>query len=491
MEFDKQIAIHRALLANSTLRFTKGMFKEINKTPYVIGEHHRMICDALDRVIKGKTRKLMINIAPRYGKTELCSRQFIAYGFALNPACNFLHLSYSGGLTQGNSEAVKDIINCDYFQTLFEAKIDKSHNARSSWATVQGGCMYATSTLGQITGFGAGKTDRIEDEDDESVVDEFFERFNPDGFSGAIVIDDPIKPEDALSDNIREVVNRRFETTIRNRVNSRKTPIIIIMQRLHEHDLCGYLLETEPDEWELLNIPCISYDENGGRHALWEFKHTLEELDKLEAINSIVFQTQYMQNPTPFEGLMYGNLRTYDALPIHYKKPRKKNYTDTADTGADWLCSVCYDEYDFGLYVTDVLYTKKPMEYTEIELPKMLTGNATEVSNIEGNNGGRSFARTVEKNVRMLGNTKMRIHTFTQSDNKQVRIFSHSAEVQNMIYFPSDWERRWPEFARDVKSYRKEGGNAHDDAPDVLTGMIEKMERKSKVSAKELIKSME
>lgn len=99
-------------------------------------------------------------------------------------------------------------------------------------------------------------------------------------FAGAIVIDDPIKPEDALSETIRERVNNRFESTIRNRVNSRNTPIIIIMQRLHEHDLCGYLQEIEPEEWTVLSLPCIWHDENGQEQPLWEFKHTLEDCTK-------------------------------------------------------------------------------------------------------------------------------------------------------------------------------------------------------------------
>ena len=84
-------------------------------------------------------------------------------------------------------------------------------------------------------------------------------------FAGAIVIDDPIKPEDALSETIRERVNNRFESTIRNRVNSRNTPIIIIMQRLHEHDLCGYLHEIEPEEW-VKACPC--FDVTTDRNSL-------------------------------------------------------------------------------------------------------------------------------------------------------------------------------------------------------------------------------
>lgn len=445
------------------------MFMQMQKKAYIVGRHHEMIFDALDDVVKGKTRKLIINIAPRYGKTLLASQMFIAYGLALNPEAKFLHLSYSDTLAKENSEAVKDIVKDDFFMEVFTTRVRYGSDTKSKWLTEQGGGVYATSTLGQVTGFGAGQ---VEAEDKE--LDDFTARFNPDEFSGAIVIDDPIKPEDALSDVAREAVNRRFETTIRNRVNSRKTPIIVIMQRLHEMDLCGYLQSIEPDEWKVLTIPCIQTDENGNESALWPFKHSLEELRAIERANSYVFQTQYMQNAKPLEGLMYTSLRTYETLPIDKQVPKRMNYTDTADTGADYLCSIDYLEYRHGMYVLDVLYTNKPMEYTEPETARMMAKDEVQTAYIESNNGGRGFARNVEKNIRYLGNSRTRVVTFTQSANKVSRIFTRAAEVQNLVFFPSGWDRMWHQFYDAVTKYRKEGGNAHDDAPDALTGMCEK-----------------
>lgn len=459
MVYDADYVLRSWILSDS-LHFARYFFKLMNGgKKFVVGKHHRMICDKLNDVLTGKTRRLIINIAPRYSKSELVSRNFIAMGLAINPAAKFIHLSYSGDLALGNSVAVKDIVKSEDYQRLFGVEIAVGTDTKSQWNTTKGGGLYATSSLGQVTGFGAGA---IENEGDEWQ------------FGGAIVIDDPIKPADALSDNNREAVNLHFETTIRNRVNSRNTPIIIIMQRLHEHDLCGYLMELEPDEWEVLSVPCISYNEGGEEEALWPFKHTIEELHKIESANQFVFDTQYMQNPKPLEGLMYSKLRTYEILPM--EQSIRKNYTDTADKGADFLCSVCYVETPSGMYVTDVLYTDKPMEYTEVKTAEMLLINGTQLVKVESNNGGEGFARNVEKNVRLQGTPvalKMRFTSFFQGLNKNVRIFSHSAEVQNLIYFPSDWETRWPQFAQAVKGYRKVGRNAHDDAPDVLTGMVE------------------
>ena len=402
---------------------------------FIVGDHHRQICEALDKVVRGEIKRLIINIAPRYGKTELVSKNFIAYGLALNPRSKFIHLSYSDDLVLDNSKEINETVQSDYYQRLFPEVNVESKNAKK-WYTSAGGGLYAVSAAGQVTGFGAGQVDDTDRERRE--IGNFIPAWESD-FAGAIVIDDPIKPEDALSETVRERVNNRFESTIRNRVNS-----------------------------------CIWHDENGREQPLWDFKHTLEELRKIERSNSFVFETQYMQNPKPLEGLMYGEFKTYDIIP-YAASMKRKNYTDTADTGSDYLCSICYTETPIGNFVTDILYTQKPMEYTEPATAEMLSRNKTEICYVESNNGGRSFGRNVEAQCRIIGNNFTSFNPFTQTANKRVRIFTRSNEVQNLIYFPTGWEHKWPEFASHVKSYRKQQEfNSHDDAEDALTGVIEK-----------------
>lgn len=457
----------RAYCLSGMMNYTKYFFKVKSGRKFVVNSHHELICNALDKVVRGEIKKLIINIAPRYSKTEIAVKNFISMGLAINPSAKFIHLSYSDDLAHDNSEEIRDIVKSDDYQKLFPyVQIKKDSDSKKKWLTTAGGGVYAVATGGQVTGFGAGTVD------DEELTSEI-DSISTSKFSGAIVIDDPIKPEDALSDVKRNRVNARFENTIRNRVNSRNTPIIIIMQRLHEDDLCGYLEKLEPDDWTVLSIPCIYEDENGGRKPLWPFKHTLEELDKLRSADPIVFDTQYMQNPTPLEGLLYHEFRTYHVLPS-MKGCKKKNYTDTADTGADYLCSICYVDAPDGNYVTDILYTKKPMEYTEPETANMLSRNGTEWADIESNNGGRGFARNVSKILKESGNFKCFVNWFNQSENKLSRIFSRSADVNNGTYFPEGWETRWPEFYKHITAYRKEGKNAHDDAEDCLTGCMEK-----------------
>ena len=474
--------ILQAYCSASTLNFTKYFFLRKTKKKFIVNSHHEVICDTLDKVIDGKITRLIINIAPRYSKTELAVKNFIANGLALNPSAKFIHLSYSDDLANDNSEEVRNIVKSEAYQQLFPyVQVSKTTDSKKKWNTTAGGGVYAVSTGGQVTGFGAGEVDYAEDKSkvnkllaelEDAVSD--LDNLETTNFAGAIIIDDPIKPEDALSDTVRERVNQRFETTIRNRVNSRKTPIIIIMQRLHERDLCGYLLEQEPDEWHVLSLPCVYEDESGQEKALWEHKHTLEELYRIRENNTFVFDTQYMQNPKPIEGLMYREFRTYDAIP--YSKVRvRKSYIDTADEGSDYLCCICYEEHPTAVYVTDVLYTKKPMEYTEPKTAEILDRNDIDEVWIESNNGGRGFARNVEKHLRERGNTHIAIEWFHQSENKKSRIFTKSADVTNMIYMPTGWQYMFPQFYKDVIAYRKEGKNAHDDAPDALTGVIDKL----------------
>lgn len=118
---------------SDSLHFARYFFKLMNGgKKFVVGKHHRMICDKLNDVLTGKTRRLIINIAPRYSKSELVSRNFIAMGLAINPAAKFIHLSYSGDLALGNSVAVKDIVKSEDYQRLFGVEIAVGTDTKTS-----------------------------------------------------------------------------------------------------------------------------------------------------------------------------------------------------------------------------------------------------------------------------------------------------------------------------------------------------------------------
>jgi predicted phage terminase large subunit-like protein len=265
-------------------------------------------------------------------------------------------------------------------------------------------------------------------------------------------------------------------------------PTPTVFTRWHESDLAGKLLqdqgifdpETNPNGWVVIIYQAIKkgkpteYDQREEGEPLWPERHNLDKLLAAKKKNPHVFESLYQQDPKPLQGLMYEQgFREYEAIPYSLKMI-KKNYTDTADTGEDYLCSICYVETETANYVTDILYTQKPMEYTEPKTAEMLTKNGTQEAVVESNNGGRGFARAVESQCRVMGNNFTRIKWFHQADNKAIRIFSNSAAVQNLTYFPKGWDKMWPAFYSALTSYMKVGTNEHDDAPDCITGCVER-----------------
>ena len=474
IEHIKRLKVAKIKTQRSLLFFTRYFFKERQNKKFTVNNHHEIIADTLEKVMRGELTRVIINIAPRYGKTELAVKNFIAHSLAVNPSAKFIHLSYSDTLALDNSEEIKDLVQSAEYQQLFpNVQIKKDAKSKQKWYTTDGGGVYATSSSGQVTGFGAGQTDF---EESQNISEFITDIEHKQGFGGAIIIDDPIKPDDAESSTIRNRVNNKFDSTIRNRVNSRKTPIIIIMQRLHPDDLCGHLIKNDLEDWHVVSLPCIYKNEYNEDIALWPAKHTLEELHKLRGSTKAsigIFDRQYMQNPKPMEGLLYSEFKTYNDRPIGVVL----NYTDTADQGSDYLCSISYIKQGHLYYVVDVYYSQDRNEITEPQLSQRLKEVNVNICRVESNAGGRSFCRNIERISREIGNYGTKFQWFHQSKNKESRIKSNSSTVNNCVIFPSDWQVRWPDFYDHVTCYMAEGKNDHDDSVDVLTGIVENFYR--------------
>lgn len=245
----------------------------------------------------------------------------------------------------------------------------------------------------------------------------------------------------------------------------------------------GEYSESNPDGWVVVSYPAIqdrepvAHDPREIGEPLWAERHSLDKLNSIRERNSHVFASLYQQQPKPLEGLMYERgFQEWEVIPPTRRRI-VKNYTDTADEGGDYLCSITYAETEVGVFILDIIYTKKAMEYTEVAVAEMLNKHQVDVANIESNNGGRGFARAVERNLRTMGNRRTRVQWFTQRENKATRIFIHSGEVQNIIRMPKAWDRLYAEFYQAVVGYMKVGNNAHDDAVDALTGIVEKLQQ--------------
>lgn len=287
--------------------FARWMFGRRRGYAWQRAPHHRLICDALMRVFRGECKRLIINVPPRYSKTELAVVMFIAWALGQVPDAEFIHTSYSSTLAGNNSAAVRALLQHEAYREMFH-DTQLADEARSHWSTTAGGVMYATGAGGTITGFGAGK--------------------HRPGFGGAIVIDDPHKADEARSDKIRQGVIDWFQNTLESRKNSPDTPIILIMQRLHEKDLAGWLLGDRGKDlsgppvpggngevWEHL---CLSaWADARDTVPLWPEKHAAEDLRRMEKAAPYTFAGQYRQRPAPLDGGIFkpGQLQIVDAIP--------------------------------------------------------------------------------------------------------------------------------------------------------------------------------
>ena len=276
------------------MAFTRYMFRARRGFDWIDAPHHQAIVDRLHKVATGQIKRLIINIPPRYSKTELAVVNFVAWSLGIWPDSEFIHASYSKRLATLNSWQIKDIVSSQAYQNIFQVPLRDDSKAKDEWRTQAGGCVYATGAGGTITGYGAGKA-------------------RP-GFGGAVIIDDPHKAAEATSPVMRANVIDWYRTTIESRLNTVDTPIIVIMQRLHEEDLSGWLLAGGNGEtWDHLCIPAI--DEHD--QPLWPHKHSREELRRMETADPYTFAGQYMQHPVPAEGgiIKRAWVKRYTVLP--------------------------------------------------------------------------------------------------------------------------------------------------------------------------------
>lgn len=480
----KQLKVARVKCLSSLLFSTRYFFKHLQKRKFTVRKHHTAIAEALERVLAGKCKRLLISVPPRYGKTELAVKHFIANGLALNPAAKFIHLSATDALALDNSEGTKDIVNSPEYQEMFpEVRIKASTDSKKKWYTDAGGGVYATGAAGQVTGFGAGQSgDDVADWLDEvlSTID------TKHTFGGALIIDDPIKPDDADADIKRERVNRRWSSTIKSRLNSRDTPVIVIMQRLHPQDLIGYLKESEPGEWEELSLPALFVNENGVLEALDPSKHTVEDLQAMENNRSeevrIAYQRQYQQNPKPREGLCFpdSDLRyadMSDMVKLMKLSEYRFGYVDPADKGGDDLCTIIGYLIGNSIYVPDVLYNTKGTDHNEPATTKLFIDHDLNSAEMESNGAWILFGKAVRTAVQKVKpNCSFRL--FANTTNKHTRILAHRSNIISRMVFRSDWQTYSPEyrkFMENLTSYREDQSgankNAHDDAPDGCAGV--------------------
>lgn len=367
--------------------------------------------------------------------------------------------SYNETLSTSFSKMVRDSITekkADKDKVIFsdifpQTNIKQGDGAANLWSLEKGNNNYlATSPTGTATGFGAN----------------------------IIVIDDLIKNASEANNSLnRDKQWSWFTDTMLSRLEGNDWKIIVVMTRWHSKDLAGRLISH-------CNENKISYKQilykaikDDGSMLCDDILNYESYTIKTKTMSPEIALANYQQEPIDLKGTLYKSFKTYDEIPKdmfgNYKFTEIKSYCDTADTGDDYLCNIIYGVLNREAYILDVYYTKDHMEITEKEVAKRLTEFKVNNALVEGNNGGRGFARQVERNMRDLGNHKTIIRTFHQTNNKNARILSNATWIMEHIYYPSNWHNKWNEYFVSMKEYQREGKNTHDDAQDATTGVAE------------------
>src|SRR6201993_4543822 len=246
-----------AILRSDFWFFAQRCFCELNpQTTLATNWHLEVIAAKLTAVREGKIRRLIINLPPRHLKSLMASIAFPAWLLGHNPSAQILCVSYAQDLADKLARDCRSIMISPWYGRIFPTRLSAHRQAVQEFITTRQGYRLATSTGGVLTGRGAD----------------------------IILIDDPLKPEDALSKALRQAGNEWFVNTLYSRLNDKRTgAIVIIMQRLHEDDLVGHVLAQEP--WEVLSFPAIAETDEMTRFDRVSPNHSLSGFNRFASVS--------------------------------------------------------------------------------------------------------------------------------------------------------------------------------------------------------------
>jgi len=348
---------YRLLVRANFHLFLQRSFHELNpRTEFHDNWHLAVLAEKLDSVRRGQTRRLIVNLPPRHLKSLAASVAFPAWWLGHNPSAQILCASYGQELSDKLSRDCRALMTSRFYTELFPTRLSAERFAASEFATTQHGFRLATSIGGVVTGRGGD----------------------------IIIIDDPLKPEEAVSDALRTRVNDWYDNTLYSRLNDKRTgAIVIIMQRLHEDDLVGHVLAQE--KWDVLSFPAIAESNQTFRirtsegqvgtirrrkgSVLQPAREPREQLERIRrALGSYNFAGQYQQSPAPLGGGMVKRewFRFYVAAPAPFD--RIVQSWDTANKAtelADYSVCTTWGEKQKNFYLLDVL--RKKLNYPELK----------------------------------------------------------------------------------------------------------------------------
>lgn len=339
----------RELMRRDFRAFLRKAFPSIRGgDPISWNWHLDAIAHELDRIDRGENQRLLVTLPPRNLKSIAISVAWVAWMLGRDPRRNFVCISYSNELSGKLARDCLAIMQSGWYRELFPRTIlSQKRSASGDFETTRGGGRLATSISGTLTGRGGD----------------------------ILIIDDPIKPDEAYSETTREAVNNWFRSTLTSRLNDKASgAIITVMQRLHEHDLAGMLLETPG--WRELRLSAIAAEDEiialprGKSHyrKAGDILHPeRENLAVLEAqklaMGSLAFEAQYQQNPLPAVGNMVKAewLRTYTDADLAARPGHIMQSWDTASKDGvhnDWSVCITANVYHSEVRILDVFRRK-------------------------------------------------------------------------------------------------------------------------------------
>lgn len=420
-------------------------------------EFLKELCYKLQDFYYNDDEFMIVNEPPRHGKS-FTATNFVEWVLGQNPLERIMSASYSHDLSKNFSKKVRATISTEkigenivYSDIFQETKLKFGSSEAMKWQTDKSNQInyLATSPSGSATGFGCT----------------------------LMVIDDLVK--NAYEANNESILEAQYEWFVNTMLSRRegKKKVLIIMTRWNSKDLAGKILEyVEENNISYSHINFKAEQEDGTMLCPSIFDKKASDRAK-QLMGEDIYEANYNQTPIDMKGCLYSNLQTYSELPTVLEVC---NYTDTADEGTDYLCSINYAICsDDKAYILDVIYTQDSMEITEPLVAGMLTKDDVNYAVIESNNGGKGFARNVERICRENNNNHTMFKRFTQTKNKVSRILTGATGVMQNVIFPEDWKSMYPKFYKDVTQFQRLGKNKHDDCVDVLTGIYEQLRKRT------------
>lgn len=417
--------------------------------------------------------------------SEGSSRILPSYMLGLNPDLKICIGSYSATIARDFNRDVQRIIDKEEYHDIFPATQLNNKNIVTVASNYLRNsdvfeCVGRKGGL-RVVGRGGSLTSKTVD---ISILDDVYKDY-----------------AEGNSPVIREAAWKWYTTVVRTRLHN-DSQEIIVFTRWHEDDLIGRLeksgeqiidvknwadIENVPKAaWVKINFEAIKttepneIDKRQIGEALWPQRHSLEKLIAQKELDAVQFQCLFQGNPSSAEGRLYSAFKTWTDKAEFGEYIRTGCYIDVADTGKDYLCAICYEvrksantiynekthrfEPILFALVTDIVFTQESTEITTISVPEMINRNGVQRCYVEANNGGTQFERTISRKVRA------QTIAITQHANKESKILTNSAIVNNQIVMPIGWESRFPTFYESVTTYLRDfKANAHDDAPDAMS----------------------